>query len=242
MYLDDLPDLAHARLVRGRSRGVAIRDGERAVAVAFVADGTLFGADTLVRLEIAQGEHPGHRLADAFSATGARALWLYGGDDVARAAALALQLTLEPIGAAFVRRMDSRGQPRVSLRAPHPHDAGALDELRRDAAPDFRAPAIEVGEAGGEPVGMVLGERLDARWTELRVVVFPAHRGRGYGAALLAAAADRLETNGRRVCAALDAIGGRERDALESAGFRLADYYFTAARPRGGQAASMLAI
>jgi len=47
---------------------------------------------------------------------------------------------------------------------------------------------------------------------------------------LLGAAADRIEKTGRRVCAAIETATGRERSALESAGFRLADYYFVASR------------
>ena len=42
MYLDGFPELAYARLVRKRARGVPIRDGGRAVAIAWMADGTMY--------------------------------------------------------------------------------------------------------------------------------------------------------------------------------------------------------
>ena len=111
-------------------------------------------------------------------------------------------------------------------------DRATLPELQRDHAPAFKAPLVEVAEFGGDAVGLMMSEALDATWTEVRVVVYPTHRGRRYGAAILAAAADRIEGTGRRVCAAIETIAGRERDALENAGFRLADYYFTATPKR----------
>jgi GNAT superfamily N-acetyltransferase len=232
MYLDELPNLSHAKLVRARSRGVAIRDGDRAVAVAFVSDGSLVPPDTIVRFDLTRGEDPGRRLADALATTGARTVWFYGGDEATRRAALALELAFSPVGGAYVRRMDARTERPVVFRAPTQRDRLTLEELRRDHAPAFRAPHIEVGEIDREAVGMVLHEPLEGTWSELRVVIYPAYRGHGYGAALLAAAADRIEHGGRRVCAAIEIVAGRERSALEAAGFRLSDYYFTASRPR----------
>lgn len=232
MYHDQLPELSRAKLVRAKSRGVAIREADRAVAIAFVADGSLLGPDTIVRFEVTQGQDPVRRLADAFAATGARALWFYGGDEVTRRAALGLELPLQPAGAVFVRRMDATARARVVFRPPTQKDRFTLAELLLDHAPAFIAPVAEIGLVDGDAVGMVLSETLDATWTEVRVVVYPPYRGAGHGAALLAAAADRIEASGRRVCAAIESAGGRERATLEAAGFRLADYYFTATKPR----------
>jgi GNAT superfamily N-acetyltransferase len=64
----------------------------------------------------------------------------------------------------------------------------------------------------------------------VRVLVYPTHRGHRYGAELLAAAAERIEGTGRRVCAAIEIVAGRERASLEAAGFRLCDYYFVGSK------------
>ena len=230
MYLDQLPDLSRARLVRSRARGLAVRDGDRAVAVAFVADGTLMPADTIVRFEVTRGEDTTRRLADALSTTGARAIWFYGADETARGAAVALDMQLRPVGAAFVRRMDAARRAAVAFRPPTQRDRETLADLQRDHAPAFKAPHSEVAEIRGDAVALVMTEPLDAAWTELRAVVYPPHRGLGHGSAVLAAAADRIEALGRRVCAATETVAGRERRALESAGFRLSDYYFIATK------------
>jgi GNAT superfamily N-acetyltransferase len=230
MYLDQLPDLSRARLVRARSHGVAIRDGGRAVAVAFVADGTLVPADTLVRFDVTEGEDASRRLADALATTGARSLWFYGGDTTSRRAATELDLQLRPVGAVLVHRMDAIRSERVTFRLPSQRDRKTLPELMQDHAPAFLAPHTEVAEISADAVGMAITEPLDQRWTELRVVVYAPHRGRGFGAALLAAAADRMEGMGRRVCAAIESVAGRERAALEHAGFRIVDYYFVATK------------
>jgi len=230
MYLDQLPDLSRARLVRSRARGLAVRDGDRAVAVAFVADGTLMPADTIVRFEVTRGEDAARRLADALATTGARAIWFYGADETARGAAAALDMQLRPVGAAFVRRMDAARTAAVAFRPPTQRDRETLADLQRDHAPAFKAPHSEVAEIRGDAVALVMTEPLDAAWTELRAVVYPPHRGLGHGSTVLAAAADRIEAIGRRVCAATETIAGRERRALESAGFRLADYYFIATK------------
>ena len=230
MYLDQLPDLSRARLVRARARGVAIRDGDRAVAVAFVADGSLLPADTLVRFDVTRGEDASRRLADALAKTGARAVWFYGGDAITRNAAVMLDLAIRPAGAVFVHRMDGPHAQRAVFRPPLQREREALADLQRDYAPAFRAPHGEIAEIGGDAVGAVMTEPLDQTWTEVCVVVHAAHRGRGYGGALLGALADRIEATGRRACAAIEAPAGRERTALESAGFRLSDYYFIASK------------
>ncbi len=232
MYLDEFPELSRARLVRARSRGVAIRDRDRAVAIAFLADGTLLPGDTLVRFEVTQGEEPARRLTDALAATGARSLWFYGGDAVTRRAALALDLQLRPVGAAFVHRADSAPARRVVFRAPSQRDRTTLAELQRDHAAAFATPLAEVAEVDRDAVGIVFSQPLDPPWTELRVVVHAPYRGQGHGRALFAAAAERLATAGRRACAATESPAGRERSALEAAGFRLVDYYFSAAPKR----------
>jgi GNAT superfamily N-acetyltransferase len=230
VYLDQLPDLSRARMIRASARGVAIRDGERAVAIAFVADGSLLGSDTLVRFDVTRGEVPARRLADALAATGARSVWFYGGDDVVRRAALELDLQLRPAGGVFVRRMDAARAARVAFRPPAQIDRLTLPEVLRDHAPAFRAPLVEIGEIDRDAVGLIATESLDAQWSEVRVFVQPAHRGQRYGAALLSAGADRIEATGRRVCAAIESLAGRERSTLEAAGFRLVDYYFTATK------------
>jgi GNAT superfamily N-acetyltransferase len=230
MYLDQLPDLSRARLVRARSHGVAVRDGGRAVAVAFVADGTLVPADTLVRFDVTEGEDASRRLADALATTGARSLWFYGGDATSRRAATELDLQLRPVGMVLVHRMDASRSERVTFRPPSRRDRETLPELVQDHAPAFKAPQTEIAVIGADAVGMTLTEPLDPRWTELRAVVYAPHRGLGFGAALFAAAADRLEGMGRRVCAAIESVAGRERAALERAGFRIADYYFLATK------------
>jgi len=230
MYLDQLPELSRARLVRARSRGVAIREGGRAVAAAFVADGTLVPADTLVRFDVTAGEDAARRLADALATTGTRSLWFYGGDATSRRAAAELDLQLQPVGAVLVRRMDASRSERVTFRAPSLRDGETLPEQIHDHAPAFKAPQIEIAQIGADAVGIVLSEPLDPRWTELRIIVYTPHRGFGFGAAIFAAAADRLEGMGRRVCAAIESVAGHERAALERAGFRIADYYFIATK------------
>jgi GNAT superfamily N-acetyltransferase len=230
MDLDQLPDLSRARLVRARARGVAIRDGERAVAVAFVADGTLLPPDTLVRFDVTHGEDAARRLDEAFASTSARGIWFYGGDAVTRRAVAELELDVRPAGAAFVHRMDPSRRERVVFRPPSARDGEVVAELQREHAEAFRAPQTEVAEVHGEPVGIVVREPLDRDWTEVCAAVFPERCGKGYGAALLGALAERVESAGRRVCAATATLTGPERTALETAGFRLSDYYFIATK------------
>jgi hypothetical protein len=230
VYLDQLPDLSRARLVRARARGVAIRDGDRAVAVAFVADGTLLPSETLVRFDVARGEDAARRLDEAFASTGTRGIWFYGGDAVTRRAAAALELDVRPAGAVFVHRMDALRRERVVFRPPARRDREVVAEIEREHAGAFRAPQTEVAEMRGDAVGVVIREPLDQTWTEVCATVYQEQRGNGYGASLFAALADRVESTGRRVCAATETAAGPERAALETAGFRLIDYYFTAAK------------
>jgi GNAT superfamily N-acetyltransferase len=48
-------------------------------------------------------------------------------------------------------------------------------------------------------------------WSELRVFIHAPCRRNGYGSALFATAADRLEASGRRVCAQIEVLGEPER-------------------------------
>jgi GNAT superfamily N-acetyltransferase len=232
MNTDKVPDLSFARLVRSRARGIALRDDGRAVGVLGVSDGSFFPADTIVRFDLLAGEDPGRRMSDALTATGARSVWFYGGDDVARRGAADLTLQIVPTGAVFVRRMNPHA-PRpadLTLRPPGPRDRMTLSEVKAEHAPGFLAPETLFAEVGTDIVGVAMSEALDAEWTEVRVVVYPAYRGRGLGTGIFSAISDRLEAAGRLVCASTDTVEGRGRTALERAGFRLADYYFIARR------------
>ena len=231
MYTDNIPDFAYARLVRARAHGVPIRDGERAVAVAYLSDGTYVPNDTIVRFDVAQGENPARRLTGALAATGARGLWFYGGDEAARRAAAELKLTLTPVGMAFVRRMDPDArETTLRLRVPAAYDKLSVREIVADHAASFQDPEAFIVERDRDTVGVALCEVLNDEWSELRVVIAPSYRGRGYGAAAFTALADRIEEAGRLVCASIDSMEARGRTALERAGFRLADYYFNARR------------
>jgi GNAT superfamily N-acetyltransferase len=231
-YTDNVPDLSYARLIRARARGVALRDEGRAIGVVAVSDGSFFPVDTIVRFDLVAGEDPGKRMGDALAATGAKAVWFYGGDDVARRGAADLTLPIFPSGAVFIRRMNPAfARPEnLVLRPPTARDRMTLSDVQAEHAPGFLAPETLFAQMGNEVVGVAMSEALDAEWTEVRVVIYPAHRGRGNGTAVFRAIADRLEAAGRLVCAAIDTVEGRGRTALERAGFRLADYYFTARR------------
>ncbi|GAC1420269.1 MAG: hypothetical protein NVSMB64_29310 [Candidatus Velthaea sp.] len=217
--------------MRSRARGVALRDDARAVGVVGISDGSLLPADKIVRFDLAEGEDPGRRLGDALASTGARAIWFYGGDALARRAAADLTLATVPSGAVFVRRMDPQlALPEIDLRLPSARDRMTLGEIQPEYAPGFMAPETLFAQLGSDVVGVAMSEALDAQWSEVRVFVYPAHRGRGNGTAMFTAISDRLEGAGRLVCAGIDTLEGRGRTALERAGFRLADYYFTARR------------
>jgi GNAT superfamily N-acetyltransferase len=231
MYLDGFPELAHARLVRKRARGVPIRDGGRAVAIAWMADGTINTADTMVRFDVTAGEKAPRRLADAFQQTNAAAIRFFGGDEVIRGALKGLELDVEADGAAFVFRHAPPLPVKVTLREGSMRDSLVLGEMAREQAANFDDPKILIAEIGHEAVGVAITDAIDKNWSELRVAVHQPHRGNGYGAAIAATAADRLVANeGRLVCAGIHLLDERTRLTLERGGFRLVDYYFTATR------------
>jgi GNAT superfamily N-acetyltransferase len=235
MYLDGFPELAYSRLIRKRARGVPIRDGGRACAIAWMADGSILTPDTIVRFDVAEGEKAPRRLADAFQQTNAGAIRYFGGDDVVRGAIKGLDLDIVVDGAAFVFRHAPPLSVKVTLREGSMRDTLVLGEMAREQAATFDDPKILIAEIGHEAVGVAVSDTIDKNWTELRVAVHQPHRGNGYGAAIIATAADRLvATEGRLICAGLNAIDERSRLTLERGGFRLVDYYFTGSRQLHG--------
>jgi GNAT superfamily N-acetyltransferase len=231
MYLDGFPELAYPRLVRSRARGVPVRDGGRAVAIAWLADGSIVPPDTIVRFDVAEGEKAPRRLADAFEQTKAATLRFFGGDDVVRGSIRGMELDVQISGAAFVFKQIPMLQHEVTFREPTMRDTLAVGELVREQAAAFTSPTTLVAEVKGDPVGVAISEDIDKNWVELRVAVFPAHRGKGYGAAIAAARADALEAeDGRLICAGIHTVDERARITLERAGFRLFDYYFVASK------------
>jgi GNAT superfamily N-acetyltransferase len=231
MYLDGFPELAFARLVRKRARGVPIRDGGRACAIAWMADGTIYPPDTIVRFDVAEGEKAPRRLADALQQTNALSIRFFGGDDVVRGALKGLELDVAVDGAAFVFRHAPPLKVKVTLREGHMRDTLALGEIAREQAAAFDDPKILIAEIGHEAVGVAITDAIDKNWSELRIAVHQPHRGNGYGAAIAATAADRLVANeGRLVCAGVHGVDERSRLTLERGGFRLVDYYFAGTR------------
>lgn len=230
-YLDGYPELAHARLIRTRARGVPIRDGGRACAIAWMADGTIVPEDTIVRFDVAEGEKAPRRLADAFQQTNATAIRFFGGDDVVRGAMRGLELDLEIDGTAYVYRHAPALSVRVTLREPSMRDSLNLGELSREHSVGFEQPKTMIAEIDREAVGVAITDEIDKNWTELRVSVHPTFRGRGYGAAIVATAADHLEAKeGRLVCSGIQGNDERARVTLERGGFRVVDYYFLCSR------------
>jgi GNAT superfamily N-acetyltransferase len=231
MYLDDFPELAYPRMIRKRARGVPIREGGRASAIAWMADGSIVSADTIVRFDVAEGEKPPRRLADAFLQTNAGAIRYFGGDDVVRGALRGLDLDIVLDGAAFVFRRAPSLKHKVTLRPTTMRDSLMLGELAREQAASFEDPKTLVAEVDHEAVGVVITDDIDKSWTEMRVAVHQPHRGNGYGASILATAADQLEAKeGRLICAGMHVIDERIRLTLERGGFRLVDYYFVGTR------------
>jgi GNAT superfamily N-acetyltransferase len=231
MFIDELPILSRHRLLRAGARNVALRNDVRATGMVGLSTGDPLPLGTIVRFDIAAGEDPAPLLEGAFASLQARAFWYYGGDDVARRAAGGLALTSVPAGAVFTRRMDPLVRANgIVLRPPGVRDRMTLSEVRAEYAPGFLAPETLFAMRDDEVVGLTMSEAIDAQWTEVRVVIYPAHRGRGNGTAIFTAAADRIESAGRLVCAALETPAARGRSALENAGFRLADYYFMGRR------------
>ncbi len=233
MYLDELPELMLARSIKRHGRGRAIRENGRAAAVVWLSDGTILPDDWLVRFDVAEREDPARRLSDAMAMTNAKALWFYGGDSVAWRAVTELGLPLTPHGAVAVRNHDAtRATNAIVLRPPSALDRMSTREVTNEYAPGFAHPTVLYAQRENEVVGVVFSEALDATWTEVRAFVFPAHRGYGFGSTLLSLHADQLEATGRLVCGAFSIEEVKSRKALESAGFRVADYYFTAQRAR----------
>lgn len=231
MYLDDFPELAYPRIIRKRARGVPIREGGRASAIAWMADGTLVTADTIVRFDVAEGEKPPRRLADAFLQTNAGAIRYFGGDDVVRGALRGLDLDIVLDGAAFVFRHAPSLKHKVTLRPSTMRDSLMLGEMAREQSAAFDDPKTLVAEIEHEAVGVVITDDIDKSWTEMRVAVHQPHRGNGYGASILATAADQLEAKeGRLICAGMHVMDERIRLTLERGGFRLVDYYFIGTR------------
>lgn len=231
MYLDGFPELAYARLVRKRARGVPIRDGGRAVAIAWMADGTVCTTDTMVRFDVTEGEKAPRRLADAFVQTNAGSIRFFGGDDVIRGSLKGLEVDLQIEGSAYVFRHAPPLPVKVTLREGSMRDSLVLGEMAREQSAYFDDPKVLIAEIGHEAVGVAITDVIDKNWSELRIAVHQPHRGNGYGAAIAASAADRLvSTEGRLVCAGIHTVDERGRQSLERGGFRLVDYYFVAAR------------
>lgn len=231
MYLDSLPELAAARLIKNRATGLPIRESGRATALVFISDGSIVPSDWIVRFDVAAAEDPIRRLADGMAATGTRCVWFFGGDATTRRAVVGLGLTMSAYSGVAIHRHDPRVDlGEIRLRAP-----SMLDRINTDAIlsthPDLRSASLLLATHRNDVVGHVLTEPLDAQWSEVRAYVNPAMRGRGFGKMILAKIADQLETAGRFVCAGFSMQETRTRSALEAAGFRLADYYFTAVRP-----------
>ena len=234
MYVDDLPDTAFARKIRGSARGRAIVEEGRAVAVAFTGDGESAPDSWIVRFDIAEGQNGRKLLADAFAMTGATTLWYFGGDAVTRQAANDLGLESSPDIGLFVRRAEpTGGAGRLVLRAAQDIDAQTRRLVGRHVA-HYEAPRFAAALAGGEIVGYAILQELTPSWSEVSTFVFPLARRKGYGSEILAKSADAAEHTGRMVCAAVAYTDRSARGVLERAGFRLADYYF-AARPKPGK-------
>ena len=235
MYLDGFPELAFSRLVRKRARGVPIRDGGRACAIAWMADGTIHTPDTIVRFDVAEGEKAPRRLADAFAQTSAAAIRFFGGDDVVRSAIKGLELDVQLDGAAFVFKHAPPLPFKVILREGSMRDSLMLGEMAREQSAAFDNPKVLIAEINHEAVGVAITDEIDKNWSELRIAVHQPHRGNGYGAAIAASAADSLVAKeGRLVCAGIHVMDERARTSLERGGFRLVDYYFTGSRQLRG--------
>ncbi|HEV8022925.1 MAG TPA: GNAT family N-acetyltransferase [Candidatus Lustribacter sp.] len=231
MYLDGFPELAYARLVRKRARGVPIRDGGRAVAIAWMADGTVCTTDTMVRFDVTEGEKAPRRLADAFLQTNAGSIRFFGGDDVIRGSLKGLELDLQIEGSAYVFRHAPPLPVKVTLREGSMRDSLVLGEMAREQSAHFDDPKVLIAEINHEAVGVAITDVIDKNWSELRIAVHQPHRGNGFGAAIAASAADRLvSTEGRLVCAGIHNVDERGRLSLERGGFRLVDYYFVASK------------
>jgi GNAT superfamily N-acetyltransferase len=231
MYLDELPEVAIARRFKTGARGRALRDADgRATAVVFTGSGEA-PDDWIVRFDIAEREDPGRRLADGLVSTGASSFFYFGLDPIARRAVASLGLEAIPRYGVAVRRnhADLQGN-QVELRSVTIDDDTRTLIMRH--SPSFVNPRIAAAFAGATIVGYALVEELSQVWSELSVFVYPQLRGRGYGARIFARSADLVEEAGRFVCATFAVDDEAARGALERAGFRLADYFFVARRPK----------
>ena len=124
-----------------------------------------------------------------------------------------------------------RAHPPLQAQWSIPGGVLEVGELVREQALAFTAPKVNVAEINNEAVGVGITDEVDKHWIELRVAVFPAFRGRGYGAAIAGTLADELEAKeGRLVCAGIHQMDERSRLTMERGGFRLVDYYFLAER------------
>jgi len=231
MYLDDLPDAALAAQIKSLARGRALTAEGRAVGVAFTGDGKLAPESWIVRFDFAEGQDERKLLADAFVATGATAIWYFGGDAPTRTAVNELGLESFAHTAVYVRRAEPAfGAGSLVLRAAPDIDSQTRRLISRHVE-HYQSPRFAAALAGGEIVGYAILQELTPNWSEVSAFVFPAARRHGYGAEILAKSADAAEHTGRMVCAALPYGDTSGRAVVERAGFRLADYYFTA-RPK----------
>lgn len=228
MYLDELPDAAVALKIKAAAHGRAITENGKAAGVAFTGDGKLVPESWIVRFDIAEGQDGRRLLADAFVATGAGTIWYFGGDAVTRRAVNDLGMESTPHTGLFVRRAEPVGGPgELNLRAASEMDARTRQLISRHVE-HYDAPRFAAALAGGEIVGYAILQELTSTWSEVSAFVFPTGRRHGYGAEILARSADAAEHTGRMVCAAIPYADAASRSVLERAGFRLADYYFTA--------------
>ena len=233
MYLDELPDAAIARQIKTVARGRALTEDGRALGVAFTGDGKTAPESWIVRFDIAEGTDGRKLLADAFVATGANAIWYFGGDMTTRRAVTELGLESLAHTALYVRRAEPvAAGGRLVLRGAQDIDTQTRRLVSRHVE-HYQSPRFASALAGGEIVGYAILEELTPTWSEVSAFVFPASRHHGYGAEILAKSADAAEHTGRMVCAALPYNDWSARTVVERAGFRLADYYFTAkAKPK----------
>lgn len=228
MYLDDLPDAAVAQQIKTSAHGRALTQDGRAAGVAFTGDGKIAPESWLVRFDIAEGQDARKLLADAFVATGASTIWYFGGDATTRQAVTDLGMESNPHTAVFVRRAEPAAfTGGLNLRGAPDVDTQTRKLVLRHIE-HYPAPRFAAALAGGEIVGYAILQELTPTWSEVSAFVFPAARRHGYGAEILARAADAAEHTGRMVCAAIAYNDASSRAVLERAGFRLADYYFTA--------------
>lgn len=228
MYLDELPDAAIARQIKSIARGRALTEDGRALGVAFTGDGKLAPESWIVRFDIAEGADGRRLLADAFVATGASAIWYFGGDAATRKAVNELGLESFAHTAVYVRRAEPAGAGgRLVLRGAQDLDTQTRRLVSRHVE-HYQKPRFAAALAGGEIVGYAILEELTPTWSEVSAFVFPGARRHGYGAEILAKSADAAEHTGRMVCATLPYSDAGSRSVVERAGFRLADYYFAA--------------